>query len=194
MKLAYIITHPDVIIDPQVPVPEWPLSAAGQERMRKLFNQTWVATLGAVYCSAERKAMDGADILATHLGLSYHIVPDLGEVDRSSTGYLPRSEHDAAARELFDHPDQSIHGWETARAAQARIIGAVEAAIDRDQSNNRNLAIVSHGGVATLYLCHIKRCPISRGEIPPPGKNGGYYYCFDIETKSLVHDWKPIDG
>ena len=36
MSLVYFITHPDVVIDPDVPVPQWPLSAQGKERMKKI--------------------------------------------------------------------------------------------------------------------------------------------------------------
>ena len=64
MKLAYLITHPDVIVDPNVPVPQWPLSARGRERMQQMLYQPWVATITAVYSSAEQKAIDGAHILA----------------------------------------------------------------------------------------------------------------------------------
>jgi broad specificity phosphatase PhoE len=46
-----------------------------------------------VYASNERKARDGAEILADILGLGgYSVVDDLGENDRSVTGYLPTQE------------------------------------------------------------------------------------------------------
>ena len=34
MSVVYFITHPDVLIDPAVPVPEWPLSPRGRARMQ----------------------------------------------------------------------------------------------------------------------------------------------------------------
>ena len=40
MSLVYLITHPDVVIDPDVPVPQWPLSARGKERMKKIDSQS----------------------------------------------------------------------------------------------------------------------------------------------------------
>jgi len=36
MSLVYFVTHPDVEIDPAVPVPQWPLSARGRARMTTL--------------------------------------------------------------------------------------------------------------------------------------------------------------
>ena len=71
MSLVYFITHPDVVIDPDVPVPQWPLSARGKERMKKILTQSWIGTIGSVYCSAEQKAIDGAKILVKHLAIDY---------------------------------------------------------------------------------------------------------------------------
>ena len=53
------ITHPNVVIDPAVPVPRWPLSELGRERMRAGLRQPWVREVTAVHCSAEQKAIDG---------------------------------------------------------------------------------------------------------------------------------------
>jgi broad specificity phosphatase PhoE len=192
MRLVYFITHPDVVIDPDVPVPQWPLSQRGKERMNKLLAKPWIPTIGSIYSSTEQKAMDGAKILAEHLALDYEMVKDLGEIDRSSTGYLPHDQHAAAARKFFAYPDRSILGWETAHEAQQRIVKAVDNLVEKDKSS-RNIAIVSHGAVATLYLCHLKGCQISEKE-EQPGASGGNYYCFEAKSKSLVHSWQQIDG
>jgi broad specificity phosphatase PhoE len=192
VKTIIFITHPDVVIDPAVPVPQWPLSERGKERMRQMLAYPWVSGITSVYCSFEQKAIDGAAILAAHLSLDYTIVEALGENDRSSTGYLPRDEFLATAALFFAHPDESVRGWETARAAQRRVVGAVDTIVERDDSAG-NVAIVSHGGVATLYLCYLKGCPISQDE-GQPGTNGGYYYRFEGRSKSLLHNWRPIDS
>ena len=190
MGVVYVIAH--VIIDPRVPVPQWPLSCRGIERMRKLLDQPWTEGITSVYCSAEQKAIDGAEILARHRTLGYDIIEELGEIDRSATGYLPHEEHLATARMFFDQPERSIRGWETAFDAQRRIVQAVERIVEGDGGRG-NIAIVSHGAVATLYLCHLQHCPISRTQIPP-GRNGGNYYCFERQSKALVHGWRLIDG
>ncbi|MFC0389117.1 histidine phosphatase family protein [Muricoccus vinaceus] len=44
-----------------------------------------------------------------------------------------------------------------------------------------DIAIVSHGGVGALLLCHLKGVPISRAE-DQPGAGGGCVYSFDPET------------
>ncbi len=219
-RRAFFIAHPDVVIDPNIPVPHWPLSLRGKERMNKLLAQLWVNHISAVYCSTEQKAIDGAEILAGQLAIGYQMVhelvtrrlnsarnnlPDsatraasnslqdlgirsLGEIDRSSTGYLPFDEHRTVADLFFAHPCQSIRGWEAANDAQQRIVSAIAAILANDQSAG-NIAIVSHGGVGTLYLCHLKGIPISRKE-GQPGANGGYYYCFEALSRTLLHSWK----
>jgi broad specificity phosphatase PhoE len=216
---VYFITHPDVVKDPDVPVPRWPLSARGRERMAALLARPWVGGIGAIYCSDEQKALDGAAILAGHLGLTPLVAPELGEVDRSSTGYLPEEEHAAAARLLFERPDESVRGWETARHAQARIIAAIEAVLEhareqgsegaggrgdiaiylleteflgRNSVSMGNIAIVAQGAVGTFYLCHLKGVPISMADAQP-GRDGGHYFWFDAETKALKGGWMRIE-
>lgn len=191
MRRGYIITHPEVIIDPSVPVPRWKLSERGRERMHKMLALPWIPDIRAVFCSSEQKAMDGAAILANHLHLPYTLLHDLGEVDRSSTGYLPREEHDAAARLLFATPDQSVRSWETALHAQQRFAAAVDKVV-RLAPEQGDYAIVTHGGVATFFLCLLKHLPI-RMDQAPQAVNGGCYYCFDSSSRMLLQDWQVID-
>jgi len=55
-----------------------------------------------VFASNERKARDAAQILAGGLDLSgYTIIDDLGEIDRSATGYLPKQEFEATDDACF---------------------------------------------------------------------------------------------
>jgi broad specificity phosphatase PhoE len=192
--LVYYISHPDVVKDPAVPVPRWPLSERGRARMTALLARPWMATLGAVYCSDEQKALDGAGILAAHLGLTPIVLPALGEVDRNATGWLPEEEHAAAAQLLFAHPEESVRGWETAAHAQARIVRAIDAVVAHAATNipTGDVAIVAHGAVGTFYLCHLKGVPISMSEAQP-GRDGGYTYCFDAASRRLIHGWTRIE-
>jgi len=192
VRRVYLITHPDVIINPAVPVPLWPLSPQGRERMQKMLLQPWVCNIGSIYCSAEQKAVDGAEILARFLSIPFTQIGGLGEIDRTATGYLPYTEHEQVVDMFFAHPDRSASGWETASHAQQRIAFALETIIEDDTAQG-DIAVISHGGVATLYLCRIKGASIVRREAPP-NKNGGSYYCFDAQSKSLIHDWKLIDS
>jgi broad specificity phosphatase PhoE len=188
----YFITHPDVVIDPSIPVPQWPLSARGQRRMRHLLSQAWMPHIAAIYCSTEQKAIDGAAILSEATGIPFHEVAALAENDRSATGYLPKAEFEATVDAFFARPRESIRGWESAVAAQARIVGTLER-IACAAAGPGPIVVVSHGGVGTLLLCHLKRSPISRQE-EQPGTSGGHYFLFQVPEGTLVHGWTPIDA
>jgi broad specificity phosphatase PhoE len=193
MKTVYFITHPDVVIDPAVPVPQWPLSERGRTRMQALLTQPWVATITAIYSSTERKAREGAAVLAQHRALPVHQVAALGENDRSATGFLPPQEFEAIVAQFFAHPEVSIRGWEPAAVAQQRIVSAVTAILAHDPTPGA-LAMVSHGGVGTLLLCHLAGHPINR-RYAQPGANGGNYYAFTATAQQMVviHGWRAID-
>ena len=192
MKYVYFITHPDVVIDPNIPVTQWPLSERGIERLRKMLDQPWIFEVGSIYCSEEQKAIDGAAIIGEFVELDYRINRKLGEIDRSSTGYLPHAEHEATADEAFANPQKSARGWEKAADAQKRIVNAVKRIITKDESYG-HIAIISHGGVATFLLCHLKGIPIAR-EHDQPGSGGGNYFAFKADTLELIHDWRPVDS
>src|SRR4051794_33091318 len=150
------ITHPDVVVDPLTPVPDWSLSERGLSRMRAGLAQPWIAQLSTVYASAERKARDGAGVIAERLGSLLRVDPELGEVDRSSTGYLPCAEHEATAAGVFRNPVPPARGWEKAQDAQQRIVEAVHRLVTSDRTAG-TIAIISHGAVGALLLCHVAK-------------------------------------
>ena len=171
MSIVHFITHPEVVIDPAIPVPDWPLSPVGRKRMRRaVLEQPWLRDVRALFSSAERKARDAAAIIAEHLPLRAAVIEGLGENDRSATGYLPRPEFEAVADEFFASPQQAVRGWERAVDAQCRIVAAVERAIALAPAEG-DIVIVSHGGVGALLLCHLKGVPIARTE-DQPGSSG----------------------
>ena len=132
MPAVFFITHPDVVIDSGVPVPDWPLNERGQARMRAMTAQPWARVVRRIFASSERKARDAAQILAEGLGLGvYSVIANLGENDRSATGFLAKDEFEATVDAFFAQPLQSIRGWEPAADAQIRIVGAVEQALSR---------------------------------------------------------------
>jgi broad specificity phosphatase PhoE len=187
MRTFYLITHPNVVISRDVPVPRWPLSELGKQRMRAGLRQPWVRDITAIYCSTEQKAIDGAAILGEHLSLPFHVVEALGENDRSATGFLPPDEFERVADEFFARPHESVRGWERAVDAQSRIVRAIEKIED-----NATVAIVSHGAVGTLLYCHLAGEPIARRWDQPPN-GGGNYYRFTLSPRAVHSWWRAID-
>jgi broad specificity phosphatase PhoE len=183
------ISHPEVVIDPQVPVPEWGLSARGRERLATMLDEPWVSGLVAVWSSLERKAIETAEPIAARCGLTVHRLHDLHENDRSATGFLPPDEFERVADEFFAEPTRSVRGWETAQAAQRRIVGAVRT-VDAG-SPPGPIAIAAHGGVGTLLFCHLAALPISRAH---DQRGAGNIIAFERGIWRLVHGWRPIDS
>jgi broad specificity phosphatase PhoE len=168
--------------------------------MRALLAKPFVSELRHVFSSDEQKALDGAAILSAALDIPHTVLPELGENDRSTTGFLAPDEFWSVVEEFFAHPERSVRGWERACDAQARIVAAVGEALRRAPPG-ASLACVSHGGVGTLLHCHLKGAPISRSEEQPrpapgspPGSGGGHYLAFDAESRGLLHGWRAIDG
>jgi broad specificity phosphatase PhoE len=193
MPTVFFITHPDVAIDPGIPVPDWPLNERGQARMRAMAAHPWASGVRRIFSSSERKARDGAQILADGLGLRrYSIVGGLGENDRSATGYLPKQEFEATVDAFFAQPQTSVRGWESAVNAQARIVRTIEQIVSQALGNDV-LAIVGHGGTGTLLYCHLAGLPISRCH-EQPATNGGNWFAFDWVSRRLLRSgWRSID-
>jgi broad specificity phosphatase PhoE len=159
--------------------------------MRAGLRQPWISEVTAIYSSTEQKAIDGAAILAGHLSIGFQEVHDLGENDRSATGFLRREEFERVADQFFASPGLSVRGWERAIDAQLRIVRAVEhiAALDKTEGA---IAIVSHGAVGTLLYCHLAREPIDRRWDQPPN-GGGNFYSFTLSPRQVHSWWRPID-
>src|SRR3984893_4492936 len=67
MPSVFFITHPDVVIKPSVPIPDWPLNERGRARMHAMVAAPWVKEVRSIFASSERKAREGAQILADGL-------------------------------------------------------------------------------------------------------------------------------
>lgn len=187
MPRLLVITHPEVILDPDVPVTGWGLNPTGQQRAARFARSDQVTSVTHIWSSTETKARETADILAQPRDLPVMLDARLGENDRSATGFLPPPLFEAAANAFFADPETSYEGWETAFAAQTRIVDAVLEITHRHTGGD--LAIVTHGAVGTLLYCHLQGLAIDRAH-DQPGQ--GHYWTADLSTLRPDHGWKPI--
>jgi broad specificity phosphatase PhoE len=183
---CYLITHPEVVVDADVPVEQWSLSPAGRHRATRLGALPWAATLDRLVSSAERKARETAEILAAAHRLPWTVDAALGENDRTATGFLPPEEFESVADVFFARPTESVRGWETAMQAQQRIVEAVRRHTD---AGGESIGFVAHGAVGTLLWCDLSRKPIERRH-DQPGQ--GSWYPFDPVTWTAGHGWVRI--
>ncbi|MBJ3786626.1 histidine phosphatase family protein [Devosia sediminis] len=191
---ALYLTHPQVQIDAAVPVPLWGLSPVGRARA-EAFAGRGVIPIGAmVFSSRETKALELAELVAAAAGTPVMSDHQMGENDRSATGFLPPALFEAHADRFFAQPQQSADGWERAIDAQARIVATVRTAL-ASVPVGTSVIFCGHGAVGTLLKCRIGDRRISReedqGRIGAPG--GGNGFLFDLATKQLLTDWTPME-
>jgi len=191
MASLVFLTHPEVVIDPGQPITEWPLNAIGRARMELFVDRLAGRNVTAVHASTERKAKDGAAIVARRLGLSYETHEDLGENDRSSTGFIAPPEFWEVVRAFFGRPHESIRGWERAVDAQARIVKAI-GRILREEETSGDIVVVSHGAVGCLLTAHLQQVEIGR-ESRPRHPGGGCFIVIDRASFTLTQDWRAIE-
>ncbi len=192
---ALYVTHPQVNMDANVPVPLWGLSPLGRERARAFAARGVVPADAMIFSSRETKAMELAEILAAPLGalvLSDHL---MGENDRSATGFLPPALFEHTADRFFAEPETSIDGWERAIDAQRRIVDTVATAL-ASVPPGIPAVFCGHGAVGTLLKCHVGRRPIARSEdqrgLADPG--GGNCYSFDLGAMQLGCEWTAMEN
>lgn len=188
MALLHYITHPQVVVDPAVDVPRWGLSPVGRERAERMTTRAWVGAVRRIVSSDETKALETAELLAAALDLGVEVRAATGEIDRSAAGFLPPVEFEAVADACFADPTSSARGWERAVDAQQRIVEALADVVADDRPGD--VAVVGHGGVGTLWYCHLAAVPIAR-RWDQPGQ--GHVFTVDRLTGRPLDHWRPID-
>ncbi|WP_428642305.1 histidine phosphatase family protein [Roseibium sp.] len=175
MTWCIYLTHPEVRIDPDVPVPEWTLSDLGRERAAKAAFLPFAREIRQVISSSEQKAIETARIFAARLNVFQRALAFLNENDRSATGFLPPEDFEKTADAFFEQPFVSIRGWERAIDAQDRVVNGVRSAL-RHIPEDHPVLFVGHGAVGTLLKCHLMATPISRQH---DQARGGSWYRFE---------------
>ncbi|WP_068300100.1 histidine phosphatase family protein [Pararhodobacter sp. CCB-MM2] len=188
MARLIVITHPEVHVEPGLPVPDWPLTRHGRQQMKAFAEGPICAGVTAIWTSPEVKAQEAASILSKARDVAPRTDRMLAENDRSATGYLPAEEFESTANQFFAFPEDSIRGWERAVDAQARIRLAVTA-ITLAHPGGGDIAVVTHGAVGTLLYCAFRNLPISRRWDQP---KQGHYWVADLTDLMPQHHWLPL--
>ena len=191
---ALYVTHPQVQMDANVPVPLWGLSVDGRLRAEAFARRKVVPVGSMIFSSRETKAMQLADILAEQSGglvLSDHL---MGENDRSATGFLPPNLFEETADRFFAEPEVSVDGWERAIDAQRRIVDTVATAM-AGMPPGTPAVFCGHGAVGTLLKCHVGRRPIARSEDQSrhAHRGGGNCFSFDLDAMILGCEWTAME-
>lgn len=192
---ALYLTHPQVRLDPNVPVPLWPLSDEGRARVETFIARRTVPAGALVFSSREAKALELAELVAASAGtpvLADHL---MGENDRSATGFLPPALFEQTADAFFARPQESVEGWERAIDAQARIVETVGLALQAVPPGTPAV-FCGHGAVGTLLKCHFGGRAIARSEDQSRHGHtgGGNGFLFEIESRTLLGEWVAMEA
>lgn len=185
--LVHFLTHPEVEIDPELPVTDWCLSERGRERAMLVAQS--LPDVSRIVTSPEAKADQTAHLIGDALDAPVALAAGLAEIDRSATGYLPEPAFWANYQEFLERPSQSAKGWEPAELAQQRIVATVQE-LTEDADDTEVLVLVSHGGVGALLLAHLTETPIQRLE-DQPGQ--GSHFSFDSLEWSVRTSWRSFE-
>lgn len=182
------ISHPDVVIDPDVAVPQWGLSDLGRARLTSMLDRPLLAEAERIISSSERKSREAAGMIAAHLGLDVEERSATGETDRSATGYVSHERHEELADRYFAEPEESADGWERSIDSQSRVVDALRDVWSTD--DGVGTIVVGHGGVGTLLYCHLTGLDIDRRH-DQPGQ--GHYWIFERAEQRVLHGWRAVD-
>lgn len=188
MSVVHFVSHPEVLIDPLIPVQRWSLTALGIDRLRHFSASAPLANTAEVWASTETKSIEGAGIVAARFGLPVHTDIELGENDRSATGFLPPDQFEHMADLFFASPDMSIRGWERAIDAQERVVRAFERVVARPVDGD--IVMVGHGATGTLLYCHLANLAIDR-RYDQPG--AGHCWRYDLGARKVLHPWRSLE-
>lgn len=150
VRQLILVRHASPRPDPTRPASRWVLSDEGRARSQALARSLAAHRPAAIVSSEEPKARETARIVAAHLGLEAHALPDLGEHARESVPFFDDvAEFEAAVERALASPDERVFGEETANQALARFDRAVARALRRHAGT---LAIIAHGTVIALFV------------------------------------------
>lgn len=153
MPFLYLIRHPKTQFDPDVPASLWQLSNEGQAQVEALIDAPIWACVTTVYTSDQYKAWIVGSRIRSVYGIPFVSVPDLAEAQRDE--WIGEEQFFAAQAAFFALPDRSpVSSWESADAAKARFVAAMESILER-HPKNESIALVSHATVLTLYVAHL---------------------------------------
>jgi len=149
MRKLILVRHSNSKLDPDIPPHEWGLTDHGAARCIPLAEILSKHKPGIIITSVEPKARQTGEIIAKTLGTPCLTAANLHEHEREVGGILSKDAFCALIADLFAIPDVLIFGLETARDALDRFSEAVGSVMA--DYPGRNVAIVTHGTVMSLY-------------------------------------------
>jgi len=150
----YFLRHAETTIDSSLPAHEWSISHNGLQRARELAKSDVFGKIEGIVHSSEKKARQTADVFAEELAVDIYEIPELCELQRPHGGLLSNQEYRSLVRETLTDCDHTVPGWESGANALRRFVEGVKRI--NIMFYSRNILVVSHGLVLTLYFCQLR--------------------------------------
>lgn len=144
-----------------------PISQEGIEQVRRTAEfiraELQGGSLSAVYSSPLSRALNSAELIAAHYGLEPVVDDNLRErhfgIWEGMTFAEIREKYPVEFKGWADNPlEHSPVEGESSIAVRDRIVPAVEEIVSRH--SDEEIAIVAHGGVNRVILCHLLGMPL----------------------------------
>ncbi len=148
-----LVRHSNVQIDQERSSHEWLLSENGRVRCVTFAERLLPYGPDLFISSQEPKAAETGQLMSRVLGIPNQVASGLQEHNRSAGPYFgTQAAFRDAIKELFASPETQSFGQETGIEALARFNHAIARCLNLYPA--QNLAIVTHGTVMTLFVCH----------------------------------------
>lgn len=149
-----LLRHSQPAIESEKPAHQWTLTDEGRRRSTRIAALLTAWRPDRILSSSEPKAVETAELIASHLGLSCAADDGFGEHSRHTAPfYVSRAEFERRLEDLFREPDRVAFGEESALVAAARFRESLERV--RRRCPEDRLAVVTHGTVMSLYLAEV---------------------------------------
>lgn len=141
-----------------------PITDVGREQMHTLLERVRDQGISSVYCSDLCRTVEGAEIIAGGLNLSYEKIPGLRERNFGDWEGLTYEEIGRDYPELFDYWQKDVTavrppgGGESSYDLSERVLKNYLPLLEKHRGEN--IFIVAHGGVNRLILAHAMKLEV----------------------------------
>jgi len=149
-KKIYFIRHFKTVIDPDVPSENWKLSQPNPSVKEKILSNIDQDNIGNLYASAEKKAINTLEFLFE--GKAIHVVKELGEVDRSKSGFIP--DYNVTVERFFNG---NCPEWESVENVASRINTTFKFISEKEKDNMKDVWVVVHGLWFSFILSKLEK-------------------------------------
>jgi broad specificity phosphatase PhoE len=150
----YFLRHAATKVNLSKPAREWPITKNGVILAKELATSEKFSEINGIIHSSEVKAKQTAEAFAEGLDIQMYQLSGLDELARNHEGRLNDEEYRERVHRALSEPENGVLGWESANSALKRFEDAVKK-VDI-MFHQKNVLIVSHGLVLTLYFCKLK--------------------------------------